>query len=201
MKPLLLSSSSRECCFTFWLSVLRTDAVLGSNVPRKFKENGLKICQPQRDQVLFVFSHFPQKEQRYWRVSPRKRDHSFIMYSDSHPTPASDPHPNLSSFPCLSLCQVVSNTYAHAEEGKKENNNNESQWTNQSFHIAWKSPGRGCCNVWFQTGVQMWRWGPRWKWKFRRWEGNPEGGKDLLPVDNPNNVVDEGSVRTGVSQL
>lgn len=28
----------------------------------------------------------------------------------------------------------------------------------------------------------------KWEEMHRRWEGNPEGGKDLLPVCNPSNV-------------
>ena len=111
-------------------------------------------CISFRDQVCLGFftSLFPQKEQRCWRASPRNRDCSFVVYRESHPAPASDPHPNLSSVPHLSLCQVMSNTCSHAEEGEKENNSNESQWTNQSFHTAWKNPGRDCHYFSLQAG-------------------------------------------------
>lgn len=63
----------------------------------------------------------PQKEQKCWR----NWDASFVIYRGSHSAPASNSHPSLSLSPQLSVCQVVSHTNSHTEEGKK---GKQQQW-------------------------------------------------------------------------
>lgn len=149
----------------FWGQML----CLAALSPENSKRMDRKYVSFRETRLFWFFSSpFLPRRSRSAEGQDPGTETALFSSTESQPAPAPDPHPNLSSIPRLSLGQVASNTYTHAEEGKKENNNNESQWTNQSFPTAWKSPGRDCCYFCFQTGVQTWWGGP----------GESEGSED-----------------------
>lgn len=58
MNPSLLSFLL-ESVASPWLPVLRTGALLGKVIPRKFNENGLKTCQSETTGFLFLLTFLP----------------------------------------------------------------------------------------------------------------------------------------------